>query len=148
MIVVLHIYREMKKVVVVNDKAIFDTETLFARLMVVSQQRGMEMIYIFQYERIPVTPSLIDNFGCLRKGDKTVLVKCLGVPVNSPPAPDMVLVDASQLLFHVVWPVAGTAGDLASSFGVRLSRYHPEAQNLVCLNAIMSMSQLQRTTRG
>ena len=30
-----------------------------------------------------------------------------------------------------MWPVAGTAGDLASSFGVRLSRYPPEAQTLV-----------------
>ncbi len=60
-----------------------------------------------------------------------MLVKCLGVPVNSAPAPDVVLVDASQLLYHVVWPVAGTAGDLASSFGVRLSRYPPEAPKLV-----------------
>ena len=60
-----------------------------------------------------------------------MLVKCLGVPVNSAPSPDVVLFDASQLLYHVVWPLVGTAGDLASSFGVRLSRYPPEAQKLV-----------------
>ena len=60
-----------------------------------------------------------------------MLVKYLGVPVNSAPAPDVVLVDASQLLYHVVWYVAGTAGDLALSFGVRLSHYPPEAQKLV-----------------
>ena len=41
---------------------------------------------------------------------------------------DVVLVDASQLLYHVVWPVAGTAGDLALSIGVRLSSYRPEAK--------------------
>ena len=58
-----------------------------------------------------------------------MLVKCLGVPVISAPA--VVLVDASQLLFHVVWPVAGTAGDLALSFAVRLSRYPSEAQKWV-----------------
>ena len=52
-----------------------------------------------------------------------MLVNCLGVPVNSALAPDEVLVDDSQLLYHVVWPVAGTAGDLASSFGVRMSYY-------------------------
>ena len=121
--------QEMKKVVIVNGKAIFDIETLFARLLVVGQQRGVEVTDIFQYERSHVPPSLIDEFGCLRKGDKTVLVKCIGVPVNSAPAPDVV--DASQLLYHVVWPVAGTAVDLALSFGVRLSRYHPEAQKLV-----------------
>ena len=122
--------QEMKKVVIVNGKAIFDIETLFARLLVVGEQRRVEVTDIFQYELSRVPPSLIDEFGCLRKGDKTVLVKCLGVPVNSAPAPDVVLVDASQLLYHVVWPVAGTAGDLALSFGVRLSSYRPEAKQL------------------
>ena len=60
-----------------------------------------------------------------------MLDKCFGVPANSAPAPDVVLVDASQRLYHVVWLVAGTAGDLALSFGVRLSRYSPEAQQSV-----------------
>ena len=96
--------QEMKKVVTVNGKAIFDIGTLFARLLVVGQQRGVEVIDIFQYELSPVPPSLIDEFACLRKGDKTVLVKGVGVPVSSAPAPDVVLVDASQLLYHVVWP--------------------------------------------
>ena len=119
--------QEMKKVVIVNGKVIFDIETLFAGLLVVGQQRGVEVTHIFQYELIRV----IDEFGCLRKGDKTVLVKCLGVPVNSAPAPDTVLVDASQLLYHVVWPVAGTAGDIALNSGVRLSHYPPEARKIV-----------------
>ena len=83
----------------------------------------MEVTDIFQYELSHVLPSTIDEFGCLRKGDKTALVKRIGVPINSAPAPDVVLVDASQLLYLVVWPVAGTAGDLTSSFGVILSRY-------------------------
>ena len=91
--------QEMKKVVIVNGKPIFDMETLFARLLVSCQQRGVEVTDIFQYELSPVPPSLIDEFGCLRKAEKTVLVKCLGVPVNSAPAPDAVLVDASQLLY-------------------------------------------------
>ena len=106
-----------------NDKAIFDIDTLFCCLLVVGQQSGMEVTDIFQYELSYVLPSIIDEFGCLRKGVKTALVKRLGGPVNSAPAHDMVLVDASQVLYHVVWPVAGTAGDLPSSFGVRLSRY-------------------------
>ena len=88
----------------------------------------MEVTDIFQYELSHVPPFLIDEFRCLRKGVKTVLVKCLGVPVNSAPALDVVLVDDSQLLYHVVWPITGTAGNLASSFGVRLSSYRPEAK--------------------
>ena len=70
--------KDMKKVVIVNGNAIFDIETLFARLLVVGQQRGEEVKYIFQYERSHVLPYLIDEFGCFRKGDKTVLVKYLG----------------------------------------------------------------------
>ena len=46
--------QEMKKIVIVNGKAIFDMETLFARLLVVGQQRGMEVTDIFQYELSPV----------------------------------------------------------------------------------------------
>ena len=140
--------QEMKKVVIVNGKAIFDIDTLFARLLVVGQQRGVEVTDIFQDELSHVPPSLIYEFGCLRKGDKTVLAKCLGLPVNSAPAPDVVLVDASQLLYHVVWPVAETAGDLALSVGVRVSSYRPEAKNWCCLTAITSMNQLRRSTRG
>ena len=61
--------QEMKKVVV-NDKAIFDIDTLFCRLLVVGQQRGVEVTYIYQYEPSHVLPSLINELGCLRKGDK------------------------------------------------------------------------------
>ena len=49
--------QEMKKVVIVNGKAIFDIETLFARLLVVGQQCGVEVTDIFQYELSHVPPS-------------------------------------------------------------------------------------------
>ena len=62
---------------------------------------------------------------------KSVLVKCLGVPVKAPPAPDVVLVDAGQLLYHVVWPVNGTTGDLAASFSSRLAHYPPNSKKIV-----------------
>ena len=52
----------MKKVVV-NDKAIFDIETLFCRLLVVGQQRGVGVTDIFQYELSHVLPSLNDCFN-------------------------------------------------------------------------------------
>ena len=142
--------QDTKNVVIVNGNAIVDIDTLFARLLVVGQKRGVDVTDIFQYELCPVglPPFLIEEFGCLRKGDMTVLVRCLGVPVISAPAPDVVLVDVSQLLFHVVWPVAGTAGDLALSFAVRLSRYPSETPKGCCLTAIMRTSKRQRTTRG
>ena len=120
----------MKNVVIVNGKAVFDIETLFARQPVVGHQRGWGDIClpIRTESCTTVSHRLVRVF---EKRRQTVLFDCLGVSVNSAPAHDVVLVDASQLLHHVGWPVAGTAGDLALSFGVRLSRYLPEAQKLV-----------------
>ena len=40
----------MKKVVVVNLPFIFDIATIFGRLLVVGEQRGVEVTDIFQYE--------------------------------------------------------------------------------------------------
>lgn len=142
----------LKKAVTIKGKANYDLETLFSRLMVVGQQRSVEVADVFQFELSPVPPALIDEYGCLRKGHKAVLVKCLGVSVTTPPAPDLVLVDAGQLLYHVVWPVAGTAGDLAASFGARLAHYPPGSKKIVLFDMydqeVPSAKALERTRRG
>ena len=95
------------------------------------QQRSVDISDIFQFELSPVPTALIDEYGCLRKGNKAVLVKSLGVTVKTLPAPDVVLVDAGQLLYHVVWPVAGTTGDLAASISTRLARYPTDSEKIV-----------------
>ena len=77
-----------------------DMEVLFARLLVVGQQRGIDLRDVFDHKLSPVPPSLIDEYGCLRKGDKSILVKRLGVPDSNGICPNIVLVDASQLLYH------------------------------------------------
>ena len=50
-------------------------EAIFPRLLAVGHQRNIELENVFQYELIGVPPSIIDEFGCLRKGDKSVLVR-------------------------------------------------------------------------
>ena len=134
--------QDMKKVVIMNGKAIFDIETLFVRLPVIGQHRGLEVTDIFQYEPRRVPSSFIDEFGCLRKGDKTVSVKWIGVPGTSAPA-----LDASCCTMLSGLSL-GQAGDLALSFGVRLSLILQKSKNWCCLTAIMRMSQLRNTTRG
>ena len=129
----------LKKAVTVKGNAIFDVETLFSRLLVMGQQCSSDIADVFQFELSPVPPSLVEEYGNLRKGYKAVLVKSLSVSVTTPCAPDVVLVDASQFLYHIVWPVSGTTGDLAPSFGTRLThvsrkivlfdRYDQEAPN-------------------
>ena len=103
---------ELLKAVTVKGNAIYDVVRLFSRLLVVGQQRCIDIADVFQFEMSPVPPALIDEYGCLRKGDKAVLVKSLSVSVTTPCTPDVVLVDAGQPLYHVVWPVYGTTRDI------------------------------------
>jgi hypothetical protein len=51
--------QSLKKAVTVKGKAIYDGETLFGRLLVVGQQRGIDMADVFQFELSPVPPALI-----------------------------------------------------------------------------------------
>ena len=49
----------MKKGVTVKGKAIYNVEVLFAWLLVVGQQRGIDLKDVFDHELSPVPPSLI-----------------------------------------------------------------------------------------
>ena len=64
---------------------------------------------IFGYELCAVPPSLVDEYGCLRKGNKAPLVERLGVKLQ---IPDVVIVDAQQLMYHLIWPCGGTVESL------------------------------------
>ena len=90
----------------------------------VGSKRSIELSTLFDYELSPVPSSIIDEYGCLRKGNKSVIVQRLGVLEANPPVPDVVLVDALQLIYHVVWPSSGTVSDLAAGMGPRLKRYN------------------------
>ena len=142
----------LKKAVTVKGKAIYDIVTLFSRLLVKGQQRSVNIADVFQFELSPVPLALIDEYGCLRKGDKAVLVKSFSVSVTTPYAPDVVLVDAGQLLYHVVWPVSETTGDLAASFGTRLANYPPVSKKIILFNRYdqeaLSAKDHERTRRG
>ena len=116
------------------------------------QQRSIDIADVFQFELSPVPPALIDEYGCLRKVDKAVLVKSLSVSAMTPCAPNVVLVDAGQLLYYVVWPVSGTTGDLAASFGTRLAHYPPVSKQIILFDRYdqyaPSAKDHERTRRG
>lgn len=111
----------IKKGLKVGDKTIFDLETIFLRLLTVGQQRQMTLAPIFEYELCAVPPSLIDEYGCLRKGGKAPLAHKLHVQARQPPPPEVTIVDVSQLLYHIVWPSRGDASAIVESIKVRLS---------------------------
>ena len=139
----------LKKAVVVKGKAIYDIETQFSWLLVVGQHRSIDIADVFQFELSPVPAGLIDDYGCLRKGDKAVLVKSLSVSATTPCAPKVVLVDAGQLLYHIVWPVSGTRG---ASFGTRLAHYPPVSKKTMLFNRYdqdtPNAKEHERTRRG
>ena len=74
----------LKTAVTVKGKALYDVETLFSRLLVMVQQRSIDIADVFQFEPSPVPPAPVDECGSLRKGDKAVLVKSLSVSVTTP----------------------------------------------------------------
>ena len=83
-------------------------EARFSRLLIVGQSRNINLATVFEYELCSVPPSIIDEFGILRKGCKAQLVKKLAVASTEPSNPDDVIMDAWQLLYHIVWPSGGT----------------------------------------
>ncbi len=81
---------------------LFELEAIFNRLLVVGQHRQLQLTTIFQYEMCAVPPSLIDDYGCLRKGNKSVHCNRLGIVQVDPSTPDVVIVDMQQMLYHIV----------------------------------------------
>ena len=114
----------LKRGVKIKGNTVYDMEAVFARLVIVGRNRNVDLADVFQHELCSVPPSLIDEYGCIRKGSKAVLVSRLGVTISNPPSPDTLLVDASQLLYHIVWPSSGTVGDLADGMRSRLIKYN------------------------
>ena len=54
----------------------------------------------------------------------------LCVPEALPSPADTVIVDVSQLFYHIVLPHAGNHSDLATSIQVRLKKYSTEIENI------------------
>ena len=121
----------LKRGMKVGSKTVFDMEAIFIRLLMVGQQRQLHMSQIFQYELCAIPPSLIDEYGCLRKGNKYALANRLGVQQSAAQPPDIVIVDTQQLLYHIVWPHGGTVYIVAENIKRRLSYYPVETENIV-----------------
>ena len=107
------------------DKPAIDLENiiLFVRLMMIGQRRQLELGPLFDYELSAAPASLTDEQGYLRKGNKSALVKRLGVIECTPATADIAIVDVQQLLYRIVWPHGGSPSDVIESIRRRLNRY-------------------------
>ena len=68
---------KLKHGIKIGDQVVFDLESIFLRLLLVGQQREMELLPIFGYELCAVPPSLVYEYGCLRK--ETRQYSCIGL---------------------------------------------------------------------
>ena len=94
----------LKRGIKVGEKTVFDTESIFLRILMVGQQLQLQLAPIFSHQLSAVHLSLVDEFGCLRRGNKADLINWLGIKLYLPRSPDVVIVDGQQLLYHVTWP--------------------------------------------
>ncbi len=131
---------QLKRGVKVGGKTVFDLESIFIRLLMVGQQRQLQLAPIFKYELCSVPASIIDEYGCLRKGNKSALVNRLGVQKVDSPFPDIVIVDAQQLLYHIIWPHGGDASVLVESIKGRLSCYPAGTEKILVFDKYDDLS--------
>ena len=85
----------------------------------------------FEYELCAVPSSLVDGQGCLRKASKSALSKRLSIAAVLPDSPDTLIVDVSQLFYHIVWPHGGQPLDLIASIQARLRQYPDNTEKIV-----------------
>ena len=99
----------MQRGVVVGEKTVYDMEAVYINITTVLE--------------CAVPPSIIDEFGILREV-KAQLMKNIVIVSTEPSNPDYVIVDAGQLLYHIVWPSDGTVSTITTSMGARLQPYN------------------------
>ena len=63
----------------------------------------------------------MDEYGCLRRGNKAILVQKIGVKHHKPSRSDVIIMDVQKLLYHVVWPCGASVGVLMESLKARLA---------------------------
>lgn len=107
----------MKKCVKVGCSKVYDMEKLYARLLIVSQSRHIDLSELFKYELSPVPSSLFDEYGDMRKGSKAVLLNTLAVFANDPlETVDAELFDGNEAVYHKLWPKNVTVKGFAEDF--------------------------------
>ena len=122
---------KLKQGIKVGEKTICDLAAIFFHMLMIGEQLKIENKYIFQFELCVVPSSIIDEYWCLRKGNKAVLMNRLSEQIKNPPDPDVIIVDAQQLLYHIVWPKCGDVSALVDSIKQHLTSYPNESRKII-----------------
>ena len=87
-----------------SKQVVLSLETMCLNVLNVGQQRKVSVKTMLLHELCSRPPNIIDKYGNLRKGNKAIIVKKLGVGCPSVDIRDQVIIDTSQLFYHSVWP--------------------------------------------
>ena len=134
--------QQMKKSVVVQGKPIYNLESHFINLILIGQQRNITLQQMFERELSAVPLSIIDEFGNLRKGNKCILVKKLGIVEETPTEPSIIIIDGSQLLYHISWPIPGKGKiiNLVDGIKEKISKYPKDVDKLIIFDRYEEVS--------
>ena len=121
----------MKRKATVNSKPVYDLDAFFGRLLIVGHKRDISIADLFNYELVPVPPSLINDYAYLRKSDESILVRKLRSTIASPSDPDILLIEGNQLLYHVVWPVPVTVKTSPPASRPGLAHCHTKCMSVI-----------------
>ena len=114
-----------KKSVKVGSGNAYDAEKIYARLLIISQKREIDLPGLFKYELAPVPSSLFDDYCEMRKGTKSVLLSKIAVFTSTQMEPvDLELVDGNEALYHTLWPKMGSTKQFAEGFCRSRSKRH------------------------
>ncbi len=123
-------------------KPVIDLQRILLWLLMIGQWRQMELGSLFAYELCAVPSSLIDGYGCLQKDNKSGLMKCLAVLKVLPTPADIVIVDVSQLFYHIVWPHSGSHTDLIASTQRHLGHYEDGTEKIIVFDKYQYVSAM------
>ena len=104
----------LKKGIKIGTSIIYNMETIFLQLLTIGQSRQLQLAPVFEYELCGV-PSW--RIWISKKGVKSTLVQKLGTTQKEAKTTEILIVDAQQLLLHVVWPVGETFPFLHHQYG-------------------------------
>ena len=77
----------LKRGVIMGEKTVFDSESIFLHILMVGQQRQPQLAPIFSYQLCALPLSFVDEFGCLRRGNMVALINRLGIKLSRPRSP-------------------------------------------------------------
>ena len=105
----------MKKGIKIGEKVVCDPEKLYGRLLVVSQKREISLENAFSFELAPLQSSLFDEYGLMRKSNKSSFASKMFSPYTGTIPVDIQIIDGNELIYHTLWPKVGTVAALLNN---------------------------------